>query len=61
MRTETRLLLKKHAAGIELGNDDILALMFAALDSLKEFQRLTLESIARMNNARNDKQYALAA
>ena len=61
MRTEIRLLLDKHAAGIELGNEDIRTLMFAALDTLKEFERLTLESIARINKAQNDEQYALAA
>lgn len=61
MRKEIRLLLDKHAAGVELGNEDIRTLMFAALDTLKEFERLTLESVARVNKARNEEQYELAA
>lgn len=47
MKPEIRLLLTKQTAGLKLDNADIRTLMFAALDALKEFERLTLASIEK--------------
>lgn len=47
MKPEIRLLLARQDAGLKLDDADIRTLMVAALDALKEFERLTLASIEK--------------
>jgi len=49
MKTEIKLLIEKQRSGDNLCTDEIRTLMLYALVLLKEFEQLTLGSIARSN------------